>query len=82
MQDERYEMAGEGLTLLTSGATVVVTLLVVLVVVLFALVLFWACLSRISRNRDKYQEQLDKITSEMEEMLKQAQEKSSGDKSG
>jgi len=75
-------MAGEGLTLLTSGATVVVTLLVVLVVVLFALVLFWACLSRISRNRDKYQEQLDKITSEMEEMLKQAQEKSSGDKSG
>ena len=75
-------MASEGLMLLTSGATVLVTLLVVLVVVLFALVLFWVCLSRISKNRQKYQEQLDKITSEMEEMLGQVEEKSSGDKSG
>jgi uncharacterized protein YoxC len=75
-------MAGEGLILLTSAVTVVVTLLVVLMVLCFALVLFWACLSRISKSREKYQEQLDKITSEMEEMLRKTEEESSGDKSG
>ena len=66
-------MAGEDLILLTSSTTVVVTLLVVFVVLLFALVLFWACLSRISKSREKYQQQLDKITSEMEEMLRQVE---------